>query len=85
MRAAARSPEQDAVRLELDVEAEPPGVGQQVEEVFSQQQLAAAENQEERAGCRELIEHATGLRPWSSRRDRRDPGSSARSARCTGT
>ena len=61
MRAAARSLSRMPFVLSLTSKPSTAGVGQQVEEVFSQEQLAAAEDQEERAGCGELIEHRLDL------------------------
>ena len=57
-----RLAQQDAVGLDLDVEHQPARVGQQLEQVAPQQQLAAAEDQEQRAGGGELIEDAADLR-----------------------
>ena len=50
--------EEDGVGLELDVEAELARVAEELEEILAQEQLAAAEDQKERARRRELIEHA---------------------------
>ena len=57
MRARVRLRDQHRVGLDLDVELQRPRIGEQLEEVLAEQQLAAAENQEHRAGRRQLIEH----------------------------
>ena len=48
---------EDRVGLELDVEAESAGVLDDFEAVGANQRLAAADGQEEHAGCGELIEN----------------------------
>ena len=48
---------ENRVGLELDVEPELARIGEQLEEVLAEQQLSAAEDQEQRAFGRELVEH----------------------------
>ena len=62
--------DQDGVGLDLDREEQPARVRENVEEVLAQEDLAAAEGQEEDAGVGELVEQALTSRvvisPWSS-------------------
>src|SRR5262245_40897944 len=50
--------EKNRVGLQLDVETERARVAEKLEQILAEEQLAAAEDQEERSGGRELIEHA---------------------------